>query len=792
MRRFLTLVSLLCLAVPAGITITGCTRNPGANYCNGLGYGPKITDVATITLQPATTGLSMAFGQTRQLQSPTAKTCKGDSATVSTFTYGTTNNRLVDVSPSGSVCAGTWNRNTGGGIGDYTICAAPNPLPTTGGSPYQTAYVTASGQGITSNPVVIYVHAQVTSVSLVGPQSCLSQGTQWPTPLDVQACYSSNGQQYLLCAPSSVSSPVCPLAPGVGSVPVCSSALGTLSYSVGTPSIALINGETNLITADMPGTTAITASVAGSSSSAGYFSTCPPQSITISLNGQTSNTPITVTQGVTQNLNTSVLDTNGNKITGLSLDYQSTDPIDISVATGGGIGARYPGEASISAICQPSSCNPAPINLVGQFGTGLPISSNPITVRTPGTASNYLWFGAPGQSRYLVPIDLLTGTPGSTVRLPYVPNSIVMDKLATTLYLGSARELMVVSAASNTVTKEDGTVPGTVLTVSPNGTYVVINDPIRQVFYLYNTSGNSTSSYGGVGVAAEWTPDSKTLYIVDAASAGAGHSDTLYVYNQNTGWTTYDLSATGGATGLAITNPSVGAYLSGPQTVAHTWCPTGTAGNYATMAFYPQGDLVPVQTDAVAATTDGQHILGAAMAVGGPTVYDIGVTIPTGSCPAAVGGVLQPLLLTHTLNQAQLTQVSPSAINQVVASPASNLAFITYSGSTPGAELPYYVPGTGGNPGALNYITLTGGAAVTAPLAGTFSPDDKLFFVSTAGDNQIHFIDVPTLKDTQQYSPNLPACTPVSAGGNDTGCVYLGSDPVVPATVIAVKPRQTT
>ena len=48
MRRFLTLVCLLCLAIPAGISISGCTRNPGANYCNGLGYGMKITDVATI------------------------------------------------------------------------------------------------------------------------------------------------------------------------------------------------------------------------------------------------------------------------------------------------------------------------------------------------------------------------------------------------------------------------------------------------------------------------------------------------------------------------------------------------------------------------------------------------------------------------------------------------------------------------------------------------------------------------------------------------------------------------
>ena len=41
MRRYLTLVFLLCLGIPAGVSISGCVRNPAGNYCNGLGYGPK-------------------------------------------------------------------------------------------------------------------------------------------------------------------------------------------------------------------------------------------------------------------------------------------------------------------------------------------------------------------------------------------------------------------------------------------------------------------------------------------------------------------------------------------------------------------------------------------------------------------------------------------------------------------------------------------------------------------------------------------------------------------------------
>ncbi len=810
MRRFLTLVCLLFLALPAGITISGCYRNPAGNYCNGLGYGLKNTDVYKITLQPETTGLSMAFGQTRQIASPTAVTCKNATASVTGYTYGTSNNKLVDISPSGNICAGVWNRNSGGGIADYTICNYPNPVPDSGGLPYAAGYITASASSVVSNPVAVYVHPQVSSISLVGPQQCLSQGQL--AQLDAQACYSSNGQQVLLCAPSTVTSAsyACPLAPGVTSVPNCTAAIGTLSYVAGSSGVATINGITNQITAQNPGTTVITASVAGSGSAAGYFSTCPPASISLTLNGATSGT---VTQGVLQNLVTNVVDTNGNPITGLTLDYQSTNPLDISVGSTGSITASFPGAASVYAICQPGTCNPAPINTVGQHGTGLSISSNPVNITTPGTASSYVWYSAPGQSQYFVPVQLISGTVGSTVRLPFVPNSMIMDRTGTNLYFGSSHELMVFSTTSNTLSTQNPAVPGVVLAVSPNGSQVLINDPVRQVFYLYNatTGGGAASTFGGLGAAAEWTPDSKTLYVTDSAAMGNGHTDTLYVYNANTGWTTYPLPSSSGSNGaehLAVTIPGVGAYASGNPTVAHTWCPVGTVGNYNSMVFYPEGDSVPVRTDVLAATTDGMHILGAAAAGGGATLTDIGVTIPDTPCPQASGGVLQALTIPRTinLNQAALT-INATAVNQVVTSPAAvtqgtsvaatNLSFITYSGVTPSATLPYYTQPTGnsGVAGSINYLTLTGSSNITAPVAGAFSPDNTLFFVSTAGDNLIHYIDTqklitdPAHADTQQINPNLPACTP----GSDPGCLI--TTPVsgsVPATAIAVKPRATT
>jgi sugar lactone lactonase YvrE len=850
MRRFLTLVSLLCLAVPAGISFSGCTRNPGANFCNGLGFGMTVSQVATIILQPQTAGISLAYGQTIQAQAPQAFTCKGIGASVNarSYVYGTTNNQLVDISPTGNICAGTWNRNTGGGIADFTICNNPNPLPSTGGLPYAIGFITATANAVTSNPVAVYVHAPVTAISLVGPSQCLSQGRI--AQLDAVAYYSKNGTPALLCAP------------GSASVPTCESSIGTLSFIAGTTSVASINSTNNQITAEQPGTTAITASIAGSGSSAGYFSTCPPASISVTLaNGSTSGV---VAQGAQQNLTTSVTDTNGVQITGLTLTYQSTNPIDIVTGANGDITTSFPGAASITAICQPSTCNPAPINEVGLNGTGLPISSNPVNITVPGTASEFAWFSSPGQSQYFVPIELITGTVGSNVRMPYVPNSMVMDRSGASLYFGSARELMIYETSTSTLAKQDLNAPGVVLAASPNGSELLINDQARQLFYLYNTSGGTSTTFGGMGAAAAWTPDSQTLYIYDTAQLNTlanpacstplvtGHSDTLYVFNANTGWTVEPLPASAPlpagalpsctaapntapplmAQTPAITVPSVGAYLAGTTSVAHTWCPTGTVGNNASIQFYPEdpsASNVNEPADVLNATIDGRHILAATASGGGISLGDIGVTIPSTACPETTTGTgssqvqtLGALSTNPSLNGTVPLNagVSVSAVNQVVtgqtpttaaAGTAQGLAFFTYASNSTGggALLPYYLPAASGA-GTAKTVTLsdcpatsTGypcNSTIQAPLAGAFSPDNALFFVSTSGDNLIHYISIPASisgtsapADTQQVSPNLPACLPVANGGVDAGCTNPNpAATIVPATAIEVKPRSVT
>ena len=838
MRRFLTLVCLLGLAIPAGISISGCVRNPAGKYCNGLGYGLTLTEVANLTLQPQTAGISLAYGQTTAVLQPSATTCKGDPASITSgsLSWGTSNNQLVDISPAGGICAGTWNRNSGGGIPDYSYCNYPNPLPSTGGLPYSIAYITATADAVTSNPVAVYIHAPISSISLVttsvsnsGTQQCFSQNQQ--AQLDAQECYVSNGTQFELCAPPSVSPAnfACSggLAPGVTSVPECTTSIGTLNFLSSNSAVAKINSTTNVITAEQPGTTVITASISQTASSAGYFSTCPPKSISIALaNGSTKGV---VTQGVVQNLTTSVIDTQRNSITGLLLDYESTNPIDVTTGGAGSITATYPGVATLTALCKPPLCNQAPINEIGLNGTGLSITSNPVDVIVPGTTSDFVWAAAPGQSQYFYSVELLTGTPGSTVRLPFVPNSMVMDQAGLNLYFGSPRELMIYSTNGNTLTKADPSVPGVVLAASPNANYLLINDQIRGLFYLYNVSGSVVSTFGGLGAVAAWTQDSNTLYIADSAALGGSHTNTLYVHDANSGWSTYDLNASGGAQSLALTVPGLGAWLAGSPTVAHTWCPSGTVGNNATIQFYPQPstDSLSIPTSVLGATSDGQHILGASLNGSSIALDDIGLNIPpslaypAAECPETASGTtetLSPISTNPVLNgSVNLTGVTnATAVNQVFtgtapttasATNATPIAFVTYNtsgASTTAAQLPYYLPQPTGV-GPVGYVTFadsTSATPPTAPLAGTFSPDHSIFFVSTAGDDELHFIGIPTNlsttsppTDKQQMTPALPACTPVSAGGNDAGCLYPGApgpSTVVPATVIVVKPRSVT
>ena len=243
--------------------------------------------------------------------------------------------------------------------------------------------------------------------------------------------------------------------------------VGPLSFTSLNPGTVTIDAN-GLATAAAPGSGVIQANNVLSSSSAGFFSTCPPASITLSAAGSTTppTAPLTVNTNTSQTLVATVKDTQGNPINNLSLTYVSTTPITIP-ATGSIFTPVFPGSGTISAICQPPTCNSSSFDLIGLYGNGQPITSNPVQINATGTAnSTVLYIGSTG-SQYIQPVDFTTTIQAAPARLPYVPNSMVISNDLGSIYLGSSTELMVlsVSGTSITLTGQYTSVTGTVLAV---------------------------------------------------------------------------------------------------------------------------------------------------------------------------------------------------------------------------------------------------------------------------------------------------------------------------------------
>ncbi len=796
MRRFVTLVFLLFFTVPFGISISGCSKSAPVVFCNGGDSGPVVGQLFAITLQPKLYGLSLNFAEIGQVSSPSSTDCKGSSVSVGTYIYGTTDMTVADVQPStGRLCAGTWNRNTGGGIADYTTCIPTNKSGT--------AYITASAQGATSNPIAIYIHPVVTSVVLGSP----STTAQCSGPDPATNCSPASNNSTLSVSAGCPVSPTYPSNPVIAATGCCTIPPGTvlgnpappyagtacLSQGVtgqlaarvyagtgsGQQNISCFAGhltytplDTSVLTIDQdgiatahaPGSTVITSNLSNASSSAGFFSTCPPQSIVLGIpnvSGPPTNSVI-VNQNFAQPLTVTVTDTNGVPLTGLTLTYESTTPTTLPAGPAT-VTPIFPGAGSIVAVCQPPSCNESPFNQIGLYGNGKPIVSNAINVVTPGTNSTVLYI-ASTQSQYLVPVDFTSTTIGTPVRLPYVPNSMVISDDGSTIYMGTSTEIMVFSALTNGITREDPTLSGTVLAVSPDGNTVVITDPIRQLVYLYTGTGGIQTLYGGVGTHAQFTPDSSTVYIT------AGNE--LLVHSTFTGWSSITPSTVPSlstpALDVAVTVPDAGAFFAGATTTARGACPQTTVTSVngqptTTNVFYPDAGVAGPPTDRLITTNNGKHAIGVTVTPSATLtdlfISSLNTTNPTspGQCPLPNGTGLT--FATTPVLTSVLPGITATSVTGVPATSDSSLVFVTYTGT--GGKLPAYTPAASG-PGTLSSVPLAtyGSVAPVAPVTGVFSSDNTTFYTGTTGDNQVHILTKGTsgFQDvTKAINPNLTA-----------------------------------
>jgi trimeric autotransporter adhesin len=822
MRRFFTLAVLLLFTVPFGVSISGCSKKAATVFCNGGDSGIPVGQVTTITLSPQITGISLNFAQIGQVSAPTATDCKGTTETVANYTYatflanGTPDITIADVQPTtGKLCAGTWNRNTGGGIPDFTTC---NPTNKSG-----TVFVIASGNGASSNPLPIYVHPVVTSVVL-GPLStdCLNDPATNCSP-------AAFGNQQVSCTVDPGTG--CCTAPVITGTTITNSCqsqattgqlaarvyqnasqteannisckVGHLSYAPQISSIVTID-QNGVATAQQPGSTVITANISNAGSSAGFFSTCPPTSITLSIPGVTSsssNTSVVVNPNNTQPITAVAMDQNKTILTGLTLEFESTTPTTIPAAATGSVTPPFPGAAAITAVCQPPSCNPSPFNQIGLFGNGKPVTSNPVTVTAPGTNSTNLYI-ASTNSLYLVPVDFTQPQIGAPIRLPYQPNSMVISNDGSTIYMGSTFELMTFSAVSNSLSAQDPTVTGPVLAVSPDGTTLVITDPIRQFVYLYNASGTGgvQTQFGGVGTHAVFSPDSQTVYITlgdyNASTGVTTPNNQLLVHSQFTGW--YQTTSSQATTDVAVGVPSVGAFFGGSPTTARSYCPVTTisgggqqtTSSTTTNVFYPDAGVMGAPADRVATTNDGLHLLGATVTptptFTDQTLFTPGIPpasptpgLPTQNCPLINGTSTPPVtFLSNLAFTGTLPGVTATAITGVFPTSDSKTAFVTYTGT--GGVVPAYTPQASGA-GTLTTIPLSKSLGTPiAPIAGVVSADNLTFYAGTSGDNAVHLLTRQTdgsYKDvTTPIAPKLP-----DVNGN-----------IVTPNLLVQKPRKAT
>ena len=787
MRRLVSLFALLLFAVPAGVSFLGCSTGQSGNFCSGSS-GPLTGAVQTITLQPQIGGVSLNYGQSTTVQQPVGTDCKNSTVTLKSVVYAQQATpgeaqSPVDVNPNtGQLCAGQWNRYSPGGVADYTTC---NPTNVSG-----TAYITASSGGATSNRITVYVHPVITAIQIGSPsKDCVNDPAtncpQYPAGDTTTApAYDPNS-----CLSFGQSAQI--VARFYAGTQNVTYQAGSTTFAPQTPNIVGIDNVSGVATAAQPGTTVVTATLTNAKSTAGTISVCPPRSIVLtspnSVNGHVNINPNT-----TEPLTATVLDTKGVPLTGLSLTYVSTTPVSLPVSSSG-ISPVFPGQASVTAMCLPPTCNPAPIGNVGLFGTGKPIVSNAILATTPGTSSTKLWI-ASTDSRYIVPVDFTTGIVPTPIILPYTPNSMVVTQNSSTIFMGSSVALMTFATKSDSVAKVDPTIQGSVLAVSPDSATVVVTDPTRKLVYIYQpANSNTVSTYSGVGVRASFTPDGSSVYIVTA-------DNRLLVYNNFSSWSSYALPATSAADSahdVTVTVPSVGAFVgTGSSLIGHSYCArtNNPDGSVVTpIDFFPQSADVPTTpavTDRILATDDAKHLLdvrlpapGSApvlddfqyqdsisrIATGSSTSSNGTVTtsyknvvfpnsLPTGDCPedgsAPVFGLSAP-------SAAVLGNIAPDSLTGLFATSDSATAFTTYT--VPGAFsgtglLPAYNVQTG----AVTDIPLASGA--TAPVYGTWSSDNATFFTGTSGDDKVHLIDRATLTDKSQIAPNLPSNS--NPGGN--------------------------
>ncbi len=518
---------------------------------------------AIITLNPAPS-YSLQLGTVVQFTA-TARNAANSTVTAP-FTYTSSNPGVVDVAPNGFACAGSWNAPS------YTTCT-PGGLGTTNGEAVQ---VTASADGATSAPTLVFVHPFISGITISvvppvnsPPPACPAQ-TALPLACNLpfkatNSCLSQN--QILTLQATAYDSHGNDITASVGPF---TWSQGNAGVATLTPivTVSYDNVPTNQATASpsTPGQTQVIASASGVSSPPFDFETCPVQCIALQLNGsgsqQTSQTSFAVNKGTPETVVATAVDVQGCIVPKPPLTWVSSGPAALAAgsATAGcgattttcNITATQPGVAAITATCTPPTCNIGfPLNLTPNVpALYIPQPVYPVTaisgLVTGATSSTNVL--ATSQDCYsdilcnvgLYNISTSTNLPGGATPLPTPPNSLLLDPAGDKAYMGSEFGAVAItpsniggSSSPFTSLPAPGTtlglVTGKVLAVSHNGGSAIFSDTVstpNQV-YVANSGTSSTTTPLNINsaIAAAFSPDGLRAYIL-----GNG-GNVLYSYS---------------------------------------------------------------------------------------------------------------------------------------------------------------------------------------------------------------------------------------------------------------------
>jgi trimeric autotransporter adhesin len=623
-------LACLCLSL---IFLSGCGRGSATQVVTN-----QVP--ANITLSPSPNA-SLELGQTLAFNA-IAKNSAGTVLT-ETFSFQSTNSAVLTVAANGVACAGSWDSLT-------------NPLVCTAGGT-GTAEVTAVSNGVSSQPVTVYVHQHITSI-------VISRVPNQPATLS-PTCFSRgapSGPEHILYQASAFSGAT-DITASVGpfswqTVTGGNQSANSVTLAAPTAVSAPLNQQ--MASANIPGSSLIFSSASSVNSQPLAFTTCPVQTISVSALGNPP-TPLLVTTGSSTTLNANVTDVLGMPLTGVPLTWSSTDPASVSVAAGAAstvfgstaaVSAPSAGGGAVTASCTPPTCN-------GGITPSLPIypaKAIGFIVKNPSTPANPTVYAASTAcstttqscTAQIVPITRSSATasftPGTPVSLPFAPNSILFDLQGANAYFGvdssaaGTRGLMIVNGS--TVSQFTGA-PGKVLAISPDGSVVITSDTADSPNLVFicqsctSTSSRTVQTFLFSATAAAFSPDSISrgfkAYIVSGTSCpGTSSVGCLLVYSQVDAAKIVPLGATSGDVTF-IGNGILG-YLAGGD-------PLGTASLPTCDDPAAAGSLsgVSLASQFIRALPDGQS----ALALSPPDVQTIAATI-TGTPSVGVPGCPAP------------------------------------------------------------------------------------------------------------------------------------------------------